>query len=107
MGHYVMQHIWLGVALTIVIAFPMLFIAQAVYGWGIGRWGIAARGDPASLPWLLLIVSVITFLLEPLQNGLSRHFEHQADMYGLELTHLNEPMAMAHFKFAKTSKLNP
>ncbi len=106
-GHYVMHHIWAGVVLTIAIAFPVLFLAQRVYEWGMGRRGISERGDPASLPWLLLIVAVITFLLEPLQNGLSRHFEHQADIYGLELTHFNEPMASAHVKFAKTSKLNP
>jgi Zn-dependent protease with chaperone function len=107
MGHYVLHHMWQGVAWTVAIAFPVLFFAQRVYERGIGRWGLAERGDAASLPWLLLIVSTISFLLSPVENGISRHIEHQADVFGLELTHLNEAMASSFIKFAEDSKVNP
>lgn len=107
MGHYVLHHVWQGVAWTIAIAFPVLFFAQRVYERGIGRWGIAERGDAASLPWILLIVSTISFLLAPVENGISRHIEHQADIFGLELTHLNEATASSFVKFAEDSKVNP
>ncbi len=43
--------------------------------------------DWASLPVLLLIVAVFSFLTEPIVNGYSRWQEHQADVYGLEITH--------------------
>jgi Zn-dependent protease with chaperone function len=40
-------------------------------------------------------------------SGFSRHVEHQADVFGLELTHLNEAMASSFVKFAEDSKADP
>ena len=65
------------------------------------------RGDPASLPWLLLIGSAISFLLSPVISGYSRMQEHHADIFALEVTHLNEPMATAFVKMAEDSKRDP
>src|SRR5438876_1130148 len=107
MGHYVMHHIWKGIAFGIVISFFGFFIAQKIYEWGLPRWGFTDRADPAALPWLLLIGAVIGFLLSPVTNGFSRHIEHQADQFGLELTHLNEAMASSFVKFAEDSKQDP
>ncbi|HEX9161625.1 MAG TPA: M48 family metallopeptidase [Thermoanaerobaculia bacterium] len=111
MGHYVLLHVWQGVAASIIGSFFVLFLAQRVYEWGIARWGarwrVAGRGDPASLPWLLIIISTISFLGAPVENGISRYFEHQADVFGLELTHLNDAMATSFIKFAEDSKVNP
>jgi STE24 endopeptidase len=50
-------------------------------------WEIRAVGDWASLPALLLLVSVFSFIGAPIGSAVSRHFEHQADRYGLEVTH--------------------
>jgi STE24 endopeptidase len=36
---------------------------------------------------LLLLLSVFSFLFDPISNAYSRHIEHQADVYGLEVTH--------------------
>jgi Zn-dependent protease with chaperone function len=36
---------------------------------------------------LLFTISVASFVLEPAANGFSRHFEHQADVYGQEAIH--------------------
>jgi Zn-dependent protease with chaperone function len=111
MGHYVLNHIWKGLAAGFAIAFVMLFLAQRVYEWGLRRWGVrwgmTGPGDPASLPWLLIIVSTMSFILSPVENGISRHVEHQADVFGLELTHLNHAMATSFVKFAEDSKVNP
>ncbi|MGZ8832816.1 MAG: M48 family metallopeptidase [Thermoanaerobaculia bacterium] len=111
MGHYVLNHVWKGLAAGIIGTFFVLFVAQRVYEWGLRRWGPrwGARepGDPASLPWLLLIVSVIAFLGAPIENGISRYMEHQSDMFGLELTHSNEAMAISFIRFAEDSKVNP
>ena len=63
-------------------------------GWRTGcsratarRWGIRDLADWASLPLLALILSVLTFLATPVFNAVSRHYEHQADQYGLEVVH--------------------
>lgn len=111
MGHYVLHHLWKGLAWGLAIAFLILFLAQRAYERGLARWGpkwgVTAIGDAASLPWFLLIVSVISFVLSPVENGISRHYEHQADKFGIELTHLNEPMAASFVRFAEDSKVNP
>jgi len=55
----------------------------------------------------LLIAGVFGFLLSPVVSGLSRHVEHEADIFGLELTHLNEADASAFVKLAEDSKFAP
>ncbi len=111
MGHYVLHHLWKGMAFGIGLAFVVFFFGQKIYERGLtqwgARWGVVDRADPAALPWLLLIAAVIAFGLSPITSGFSRHLEHAADRYGLELTHLNEPMASAFVKFAEDSKHDP
>ncbi|MDP9360808.1 MAG: M48 family metallopeptidase [Acidobacteriota bacterium] len=111
MGHYVLKHLWQGIAFGIAISFLGFFVAQRLFEWGLARWGVRwkldARGDPAALPWLLAVSSLLAFLLSPVYSGYSRHIEHQADVFGLELTHGNEAMASSFVKFAEDSKADP
>jgi len=107
MGHYVMHHIWKGMAFGIAVSFFGFLVAQKIYERGLPWWGFTDRADPAALPWLLLIATVITFLLSPVSNGFSRYVEHQADKFSLDLTHLNEAAASAEVKFAEDSKQDP
>ena len=111
MGHYVLHHLWKGIAFGILVSFFGFYFGQKGYERGLSRWGarwkIAGPGDAASLPWLLVVSTLITFLLSPVSSGFSRHIEHQADIFGLELTHSNEAMASAFVKFAEDSKQDP
>ena len=111
MGHYVMWHMWKGLAFFLILAFVVYYYGQKIHDRGLARWGakwgITGPGDPASVPWLLLLVSIVGFLLSPVINGFSRHLEHNADVFSLELTHFNEPMARAFVKLSEDSKTNP
>jgi Zn-dependent protease with chaperone function len=111
MGHYVLNHLWKGLAFGVALSFLGFFFAQKMYEKGLarwgGRWGIGEKGDPAALPWLLLVASVLSFVVTPVAAGFSRHVEHQSDIFGLELTHGNEAMASAFVKFAEDSKADP
>ena len=51
--------------------------------------GHKGRGvdDWASLPALLLLLSIFFFIANPIGSAFSRQQEHQADQYGLEVTH--------------------
>src|SRR4030095_6199192 len=40
----------------------------------------------ASLPLLILILTAVGFAAEPIANTVSRYFEHQADIYAIEVT---------------------
>jgi len=111
MGHYVLNHVWKGLAFTVVVSFIVFFTGQAVYDrgtarWG-ARWGVREPGDPAAVPWLLIVAAVIGFFLTPVTSAFSRYVEHEADVFSLDLTHLNEPLASSFRKFAEDSKVNP
>ena len=47
---------------------------------------IPALGDWSSLPLLLLLAGLLSFLGEPLANAFSRWEEHQADLYAVTIT---------------------
>jgi Zn-dependent protease with chaperone function len=107
MGHYVLHHLWKGIAFAIAVSFVILLIAQPLYERGMRRFGLTERGDPAALPLLLMIASVSGFLLSPVTSAYSRTIEHDADRFGLELTHLNEATASSFVKFAEDAKADP
>jgi STE24 endopeptidase len=91
MGHYVLNHIPKGLTIGAIGSLILFFLGYRLIGgflaWGGTMWGIRSLGDLASLPALLLLLSVATFILTPVTNGISRYFEHQADQYALEVTH--------------------
>ncbi len=107
MGHYVMKHIWKGLALSLAGSLLVFFIGQKIIDRGLPRFGFTSAGDPAALPWVMLVFGAIGFLSTPIDAACSRYFEHQADKFSLELTHLNEPMATAFRKMAEDSKRDP
>jgi Zn-dependent protease with chaperone function len=91
MGHYVLGHIvkilmFYAVLLLILLYFGYRLIAGTIRRWG-PTWRIQGIDDWASLPALLLVLSVLMFLTTPIQNAFGRYLEHQADVYGLEVTH--------------------
>jgi STE24 endopeptidase len=69
----------------------LLWLGYRVFGWSLrrwgGRWAIRGVDDWASFPVLLLWLSIFSFAASPIFNGFSRHLEHEADRYGLEVTH--------------------
>ncbi len=90
-GHYVLNHIPKGLAIGAVGFFITFYLGFRFLGgmlarWG-GTWGIRGVDDLASLPALLLLLSIITFIASPVSNSISRYFEHQADQYAIEVTH--------------------
>jgi STE24 endopeptidase len=91
MGHYVLNHIWKGLAFGAVGLFVLHYLAFCTIGSALARrgerWRIRALDDWASLPALLLLVSVFSFIGSPIGSAFSRYVEHQADQYGLEVTH--------------------
>jgi STE24 endopeptidase len=91
MGHYVLNHIPKGMLIEAIGSLILFFLGYRIIGGFLGRygpaWGIRSVGDLASLPALLILLSVASFIVTPLVNGVSRYFEHQADQYALEVTH--------------------
>jgi STE24 endopeptidase len=91
MGHYVLNHVVIGLCAAAVGLFVGLYLVYLVSGWFLRkfaqRWHIRDLGDWAALPMIFLIFSIFGFLAQPLGAGFSRTLEHNADVYGLEVTH--------------------
>ena len=90
-GHYVLHHVTKGIALTagflfFVYWFCARFAAWMVHRYGV-RWGAADLASRAGFLVLIFAVTIVMFLAQPIENGVSRYFEHQADVYGQEAIH--------------------
>ncbi|HLI62837.1 MAG TPA: M48 family metallopeptidase [Terriglobales bacterium] len=91
MGHYVLHHIPKEMAIDLAVLLVLLYLAYRLANWLAARygasWGIHDLADWASLPLLVFVLYGLAFLATPVFNGVSRHYEHQADQYGLEVIH--------------------
>jgi STE24 endopeptidase len=91
MGHYVLKHIPKGMLFFAVLLLIAFYLGSRTVGWVLSRfgarWEIRGLDDWASLPVLLLLLSIFSFAVTPIGSAFSRHLEHQADQYGLEVTH--------------------
>ena len=108
MGHYVKNHIWQGLALAIIVIMLTLWLTDKTIHRFISRFQSRLKfdklSDIASLPLALLFLSVISFISQPISNSFSRYLEHQADIYGMEITDVTgESAAIA---FDKLSAFN-
>lgn len=90
-GHYVLHHIPKMIAGVALGMFFVYWGCAAVAAWLVrrfgSRWRVTELGSRAGFVVLLFVISVAGFVLEPVSNGFSRHFEHQADVYGQEAIH--------------------
>jgi STE24 endopeptidase len=90
MGHYALGHIWKGFAFLAALLFVLLYLGYRTIGWVLARsgprWEVRGLEDWASLPALLLLISLFGFAANVTGNAFSRYQENQADVYGLEVT---------------------
>ena len=90
-GHYVLGHIPKELGVLLAGLLVVLWACGRLAEWQVRRYG--ARWQVQSLAGrqgflvLLLALSYAGFVLQPATNGLSRHFEHEADVYGQEAIH--------------------
>lgn len=91
MGHYVLWHVPKGLAFFAVLLLVFFYLAYHSIGWVLARWGgqweVRGVDDWASLPVLLLLLSIFFFIANPIGSAFSRYQEHQAHQYRLEVTH--------------------
>jgi STE24 endopeptidase len=91
MGHYVLNHVVKGFVFAAAGLFILFYLGYRSITWVLARWGaqwgIRSLDDLASYPALLLVISILATIGGPIGNTFSRHIEHQADQYGLEVTH--------------------
>ena len=111
MGHYVLNHVYKGVTESIVVVFLTFFVLRAWlesmqrrHG---ARWRTTSIYDPALLPAVILIVTVISLLLTPVSNTLTRAMEREADIFGLNAARQPDGSAQVDLKLGQYRKLDP
>lgn len=90
-GHYVLHHIYLGMLYSFAVMLVFFWIGYHAFVWMVRRfgvrWRVSSMDDWSSLGALLLLMTVLGFLAEPVGNVFSRWEEHAADVYGQEVLH--------------------
>jgi Zn-dependent protease with chaperone function len=105
MGHYVLDHIYKGLAFAALLFLVMLWLGYHAARWLIARFGALWRipdvSDYGAVAVLMLAFSIFGLVSEPIMNTFSRHLEHQADIYGQEAMHglLPDPQRSAQNSF--------
>jgi STE24 endopeptidase len=97
MGHYVLHHIYLGLAFTALLLFAGLGLAKlaadaALRRFG-GHWQLHSLADWSTLPLLALLLSALAFFASPAASAFSRWEEHAADSYAMAVTRRISPNA--------------
>jgi STE24 endopeptidase len=91
MGHYALGHVVLGVGMSCLSLLPLFWLGYHGMRLLLKRygttWRIPSQQDWGVLVVLALVLVTLSELSDPIQNGVSRWIEHNADVYGQEAVH--------------------
>jgi STE24 endopeptidase len=90
MGHYVLGHLWKGLTLAFALILSGFLLVDRSMRWACGpaaaRTGFSQPGEPATVPFMILVLMAYVFVTTPLQSAWSRHLESEADQFGMRAT---------------------
>ncbi|HEX5083956.1 MAG TPA: M48 family metallopeptidase, partial [Blastocatellia bacterium] len=111
MGHYVLGHVWKTILFLSALIIAGLYAIHRTAGWLINkyheRFGFTELSDVASLPLIILLFSIFFLIITPVALAFSRHNEHEADRFGLEITRNNRAAATAFVKLQQENLAVP
>lgn len=102
-GHQAHGHVKKGIIIEVVFTAVSLFICSLVAGHLAAAQGAAGISSIASLPAIMLVLSVFGLVSRPLQHAITRVGEREADWYALEQTGKTEAFCSA---FERLGSLN-
>jgi STE24 endopeptidase len=107
-GHWRHDHILKGILIMGVGAYVGLFLVSVILRWAVNRAPFALRNpwDPAGVPLVLLLGVLGSWVVAPVENAVSRHFERQADETALELAEHPQAFIAAERRLARDNLAN-
>jgi STE24 endopeptidase len=107
-GHWRHQHIVKGIILAGLCSLVGMYLLARILKWAVGRkpFCLTSPTDPAGLPLILLLFMLASWLTLPVQNGISRYFERQADADSLALAEKPEAFIEAEKRLARDNLSN-
>jgi len=101
LGHHVHKHIFKSILVQAGIMFAGFWIASWTLNYSVDHLHLfETLSDFASLPLIVLVFTVLSFLLMPALNGYSRFNERQADRYAFDSIGNVEPFISSMSKLA-------
>jgi STE24 endopeptidase len=111
MGHYVLNHIYKAMMFFLIVIVTGFALLRWSLNWSLSRWGekwqIRSIGDTAIVPLVVLLGSIFTFVLTPVQNTFTRTQEYEADIYGLNASRQPDGFAQAAIHLGEYRKMSP
>jgi STE24 endopeptidase len=105
LGHHVHKHILKSIFLQVGLSLIGFWLVAEVLNLCVerGLFALERPYDFASLPLVLLMATVMSFILMPLMNAYSRQKEREADRYSLESIPQVEPFITSMNKLADSN----
>jgi Zn-dependent protease with chaperone function len=111
MGHYALGHVVRSIWLSSIVTLAGLLLVdragRSLVARYRGRLGFESLADIASVPLLIMLLEGAYVVLSPVALAYSRHQEHEADRFALDLTHGNRAGATSFVKMQMQNLSNP
>jgi STE24 endopeptidase len=101
LGHVRSRHVVKAIGWSALIVLPTLWLL------GLATRRRGGVGDPANLPYVLLVLVVLGLVTTPIQNAVSRRYEAEADWRALNATRDPASAQRLFQGFARTSLQEP
>jgi STE24 endopeptidase len=86
LAHHARGHMAQGLLLQSLLIVATLGVADRALRAGAGTLGLSGPADPAGLPFLVLVLTALGFVVTPVAAAWSRRLEREADRIALEVT---------------------
>lgn len=111
MGHYVLNHALRLTIYTSLVTLLGFWFVNFSFGWAQARWGrrfgVEGLGDPAGLPLVMILFSVFSTAMTPVNNSIVRQAEAEADAFGLNAAREPNGFAMSAMRLSTYRKIHP
>ena len=93
LGHYVNKDIWKEALTSGLLILPPFFVADIALRSAVDASRLGSMVDPSGVPLIFAVLIGVSFVLQPVSNGISRIVERKADEFALNVA--NDPDAQA------------
>ena len=107
LGHYRHGDMWRAIVVDGVIALAGFYIAHNVLIRLAPAFGMASPADIAGFPILVFSLFILTLIVMPAVNTVSRHREYAADTFAVEIMGTAEPLIRGLTKAAEQNMADP
>ena len=101
-GHYVSGHVWNLIGTAVVLSMIFFYLTDAMFNMVARRLGCTASiAEPRGIAVLLVCISFLSLMAQPITNYVVRLGEIEADQYSYKAVNLPDAMASALVKTAE------